>query len=1049
MSILVPRFYNTNIVYDDIPANSILTLDSNSYSSISLQDDGILTKSNNTVGLVKPTGLLYGSMNNDVWTLNSIDPPTTSENAADKTLYYINGKYVWSELSVSSKNIKVDPPNLNGKWTNFLINESNNFTSTPASVNNYGIFTKTGSVVNLNNNVFNELGFKFFSPSELNEVGYVATNLILYNSSASSVEFPVSYYSIVNFHSITNIEGNELSPDIQNLVYTKGLYNYTPAVNDLPIDINNTLLNTYYGFYSYNNTNTTFDTTNMYIHYTTTIDVDSIVLPPSNSNYWTVIKAAEEDVRNNYILENLSDYLLVVGVSTNFSSVGEKNTNYSNIFLANQHTPVKSNDNTDTLLGYIIIDLSNIDANGKVNINKSFNIDSTIPYNSGSISKNEQLKNGIISFRPYYYINRSNDIRSLHYDDYVNKPLIQNIKTIEPQQITFKGDVTLSYGSDYIYSNDKLRLLGNTCVDSNFQNIYAESQMMIPSYAIKTFTIDTTHNIETITVDNSYCDTQSSINLCFLGDNYIKAFRYTFSKTTALSNNVLGYSHYNNNLIYTCFRTTNDVQDTTVVLDGSKYLFDTNKNVIIDTNTDNYITLDNNNNIKPIQVLTTNGAIIIDDPYRNFKPDGGNLRYKDTNFTISYGSYEVYNPRILNSSMIYISPTNSNIHVFYQFKNAALNYPDDYYSAVYEYKFPANNNTIKLYQSFNNIFLTEGDIKYGGYNTYSYTPIQLVYGDTKLNGIYENRPFLFNKDYISNSELLIDNSENRFQKTVYGITYRDNNGELTTVFNVNDASFNLLNQLSVNTSKYYYDQTTKSIYDNTNTIILSNIDGVSYNEYIEITNSNYYCITSDISTTVNKISCNFLFHSLNSLTLLDIYSSESNIILIKNYHYKRGDITYTNDPALQGLGNMWNIFPNLKYDTLPTKNSNMTFTGNEYQITLTLSSLNNIPDSNKITAGNQGIYKSTKYILHYDGNSYDIVYADDYTDFPFFDIPVEKDIKIILNPITKYTNLKYYTTTANVYTFATHIDFKISLCNINAILTSYVGEYPSIIVTTQ
>ena len=217
MSILVPRFYNTNIVYDDIPANSILTLDSNSYSSISLQDDGILTKSNNTVGLVKPTGLLYGSMNNDVWTLNSIDPPTTSENAADKTLYYINGKYVWSELSVSSKNIKVDPPNLNGKWTNFLINESNNFTSTPASVNNYGIFDSRGYVVNFDNRIINDLGFKFLSPADINEVGYVTTNLIIFNSSTELVEFPVNYYNIINFHSISSTKDINISSNIQNL----------------------------------------------------------------------------------------------------------------------------------------------------------------------------------------------------------------------------------------------------------------------------------------------------------------------------------------------------------------------------------------------------------------------------------------------------------------------------------------------------------------------------------------------------------------------------------------------------------------------------------------------------------------------------------------------------------------------------------------------------------------------------------------------------------------------------------------------------------------
>lgn len=1026
MSILVPRFYNTNIVYDDIPANSILTLDSNSYSSISLQDDGILAKSNNTVGLVKPTGLLYGSMNNDVWTLNSIDPPTTGINAADKTLYYSNGKYVWSELSVSSKNIKVDPSNINGKWTNFLINESNNFTSTPASVNNYGIFNSRGNVINLDSKVLGELGFRFFSPSEINETGYITTNLILFNSSVTSVSFPVNYYNILNFHSTKNTNAGNISSNIWNLSFTKGLYNYTTTSNNLPIELNNTFTTTQQLFYNYVIDNTTKD--DVYIHYTTTLDIDSVILPPSNSNYWTLIKKSDDSYTSSgYILSDMSKYKLILGISTSFSNI-RTDTYYQNIFLCNQYTPVMSNDDLSTLLGYLIIDLKDIDADGKVNINKSLNIDSTIPFNKNTIMlSNDEFKNSIISFRPYYYIDQLNNIRSLHYNDYNDKPLIYDIKSIESiggdQSIIFTGGKELK-SDQYQYVNDKLRLTGNVCVDSNFQNIYTDSQLVMPSYAFTDVTVDKAGNNITITTNNTYCDYKKK-NIYFLGDNYIKAFNYYNHKNIAKTNNMIGYFAYNNDLVYTCLRTYNNhLQNRTIILQSGTYKL-----------SDNTIALDTGTETKILQLIEgtnayywSNDAIIIEDPHNMFNLSGTNLIYNNNNdFIIPYGTYEIINTRI-DKSLTYITPEDNNVHVDYKC------YAGDIHHR--ELMYPTEDDKVSYFIGSNDICLMRGIVRlYSFINTYT----GIYNSDGKLQDIYENHPFLFNGDYIINNELLIDNSEKKFETTVWGITYTDNNDNTTTVFKNTDVKWNLLNQFVLDSTKYYYNATNKSIYTkDSNILVVENVNGVSYHEYIEILNSNYYCMHSIYN------SIGILCHKLHPLSTYNL-SYVNNYIRIKNYAKYKGTNDYNPNDPIVSMSTWYNLFTTSAYDTI-TSNNNITTSIKNGVITLNLNDLNNT-ENPRLIVGQRGIYKDNKFLIHYSGNSNNIVYTDEYTDFPFFDVPVEKDIKVLLNPVTKYSNLKYYKTSSvgTTYTLATYVDFKVSLCNINATLTSYVGEYPSII----
>lgn len=1027
--ILVPRFYNTNIVYDDIPVNSILTLDTNSYSSITLQD-GILAKSNNTVGFTTPTGLLYGSMNNDVWTLNSIDPPTTSENAADKTLYYSNGKYVWSELSVSSKNIQVDPPNLNGKWTNFLINESNNFTSTPASVNNYGIFDSRGYVVNFDNRIINDLGFKFFSPADINEVGYVTTNLIIFNSSSELVEFPVNYYNILNFHSISDVDDIvHISPNIQNLSYTKGLYNYTENQNNIPLNLNNTFPTTQRGFYAYVTGN---DATDMYIHYTTTIDVNSIYmpLPPSeNNNYYRRNYIKDQNIYEEeyYTINDISNYKIIVGVFTNFSDI-KLNTAYANIFLCNQNTPVVSNDNINTLLGYLIIDLKDIDSTtGKVNINKAYTVDSTVPFNQNNrYLTTEQLKNGVISFRPFYYIDNLNNIKSLYYNDYKDKPFIQSIESITENTINFiDGHILYKDRQQYEYVNDKLRLTGDMCVDSNFQNIYTGSQLVMPYYAFTNLTVDKAGNTITITTNNTYCDYKNN-NIYFLGDNYIKAFNYYNYQNIAKTNNMIGYFAYNDDLVYTCLRTYDKhLQNRTIILRSGVYKL-----------SDNSIALDTGTETKILQLIEgtnayywSNDAIIIEDPHNVFNISGTDLIYNnDNDFIIPYENYEIINTRI-DKSLTYITPDDNNVHVDYKCLAGNI-----FYS---ELMYPSEDGNVSYFIATNDICLMRGIVRLNSFiNTYT----GIYNSDGKLQDIYENHPFLFNGDYIINNELLIDNSEKKFETTVWGITYTDDNDNTTTVFKNTDVKWNLLNQFVLDSTKYYYDATNKSIYTkDSNILVIKNVNGVSYHEYIEILNSNYYCMHSIYN------SIGILCHKLHPLSTYNL-SYVDNYIRIVNYTKYEGTNNYNPNDPLVSINTWYNLFTTSAYDTI-TSNNNITTTIKDGVITLELDNLDNT-DNPRLIVGQQGIYNNNTFFIHYDGNITDnIVYTTEYTDFPFFDVPIEKDMKVLLNPITKYSNLKYYQTskTTETYTLATYVDFKVSLCNINATLTSYIGEYPSII----
>ena len=141
---------------------------------------------------------------------------------------------------------------------------------------------------------------------------------------------------------------------------------------------------------------------------------------------------------------------------------------------------------------------------------------------------------------------------------------------------------------------------------------------------------------------------------------------------------------------------------------------------------------------------------------------------------------------------------------------------------------------------------------------------------------------------------------------------------------------------------------------------------------------------------------------------------------------------------------------NMIFDTIYVTNNTYNIverSDNNISVTLSiLKSTGSIDYSYIFPQGIATVTENTKYIMKLPANT-SYVIGDNYFDIPFFETPIEKDIKVVLKPISKYSILSYNnkTYTNQAYTLAKNVGFKISLCNIYVTLTSYIGEYPSMI----
>lgn len=743
--------------------------------------------------------------------------------------------------------------------------------------------------------------------------------------------------------------------------------------------------------------------------------------PDPNVKYFTSVNDKEQLYNFNII----SNYKCIISISTNFSKI-QTNTFYQNMFFCNPTTPVLSNENTDVLLGYLIVDLSTIDkSTGKVNINQLIDIDSTIPYNTNISNLTvEELKNGLLTFKPQYYISNNNSIISLYYNDNTDG-IFTNISGISTDVIILNNNV-LQRDTDYTYINKYLRL-NHISVNSNTNNLYQIGTIVIPTHGIES----TEYNDDTIVnLKYLYCDTSENSDIYNI-DNCLQP--YTYIETTMngkqvfITNPALGYTSTNTDLCRVYLNTALPFSQPAILLNPAFY--DIDETNIINKITSQKITIFSDVSVGDDNVITINDDTVVNFDINEFN----DLVYNnDSNISFLHDTY-IFNQYIqIDNSLLYINSETSNIHTLVK--------PNKYTEITSRTMNLQSGSVflipVTIYFS-NNIYTSRGKYNNNTFNSNLYT---IVNDNNTIYYIYETRPIIYNNDYIFHNDLIVKYNNNALINTPEGIIYNNH-----YIFSKHDMHINALGQIAVNTDKYYYNSNESAIYSiyNDSKYVLSSGDDINivYRQYIELTDKNFFTssFTNKFTNGSNEsyLLCKTLISS-NSLDNISTYPINTTIKLITDPYYglnSYGDvITIPEKKYLYGKNVLINKLPFiLKSDVQNIKRNNTSI-----QVRLTY--------ADNIILTQQGLSKNNTYITRL--NTTDgIIYSNDYIDIPLFDTPIEKDIKVVLKPISKYSILSYNNVsyTNQAYTLAKNVGFKISLCNIYVTLTSYIGEYPSMI----
>lgn len=195
-SINIPRYYNGNLVYDEIPANSIITTSSSTsiYSYINI-DKGILVNNNNDISFKTFDGILYYNNNNEL----------TNCKLSPNTLLYTNGAGTLSQIDIGEGVLNTYKFNDNSVETS---NADPSFTD-KLVLNNCEIVDESNQRINKNYLIYGNSSKHGLSPIELDtpsnnyEYYYIVNDLNNnVNISTASQIYTNLYNTVVNQESI-------------------------------------------------------------------------------------------------------------------------------------------------------------------------------------------------------------------------------------------------------------------------------------------------------------------------------------------------------------------------------------------------------------------------------------------------------------------------------------------------------------------------------------------------------------------------------------------------------------------------------------------------------------------------------------------------------------------------------------------------------------------------------------------------------------------------------------------------------------------------------
>lgn len=388
---------------------------------------------------------------------------------------------------------------------------NNNLVSTTAEVTNYGVFTNTGTVTNLDATVLNSVGLKFFTPTtdegKIDESSYLATRFIVYTSNSGNITFKPNYVSFLNYNKIDNFNRSIVCDYISNVnndVLDKNLNG--ESSNTVSILYKNILNQQKDNIYVYDG---------KYLNFKTLLHINSIqLINLTNTNTYSYDTNGN---LYNYSISNLKNdnLTLVIGVYTNLypNTFDPENVKYNDIIFLNKnivmyHPSVLNI--RETLLGYILVNLNDIDNDGSITLNKDYELNSSILIKSSnfdyytdgnSINTLNNVYNNIISFRPLFYLKNNDitDIRSLYYtlpqDGYPTYIFLNNLSysnnngvisysynniSLTNVSYTYEVNTDIKYAKGVLYFPKTMYILTNaTLMTLNRETIYTFSSFSI------------------------------------------------------------------------------------------------------------------------------------------------------------------------------------------------------------------------------------------------------------------------------------------------------------------------------------------------------------------------------------------------------------------------------------------------------------------------------------------------------------------------------------------------------------------------------------------
>lgn len=1091
-NINIPRYCNGNLVYDEIPMNSIITTSTLGYSYINSNNNGILVKNNNDISFKEFDGILYydnnllksyeltannllctdgagtlsqiniggGVLNTYKFDQNSVDtsnqdPSFTNKivlndcEIVDESNQRINKNYLI--YGNSSKHglspIELDTPSNNYEYY-YIVNDKNN---------NVNVSTASQIYTDLYNTVVNQESIQVPTISAIPICKSNETNqqlALIIPKMFDNGDYFININSDKTKFSLKNITGSILpsslySDDIKDFNYRKyNIYTATSNKNEFTlVKSSSTQLNEPYlsGYGWKDLTTTTFLNSNNLSITKSLIYSNPVVIGTNGSMYGVILPENKKYVLTKSSFKELS----ITGNDlyiNNYPSL-----NLHKIIQVDNDILSTLSDTTNTEIG-----LLHTKDTGEISISKLTNEDISV----NAITTDKIANNAIIDSKI-----ANNAITG-------NKLLFNNLQTINNWSniiIDTNGNLYNKHGDFFTNSNKFGVFNWQGDIQSLCANIITEGTMngdriseeTLQYNRLKISTDPQTSNWSIIAVNSN--------------NNFIK-----FSNTLSL-NNQYGVFDYNGNIVQLTTDKISGTINSNMIENGSI------GSIKLGTSSVTTVKIDNNavtgdkiapeavgetqiaNNSITSSKLNINGS----EPLGTWK----NLLINDNKFVTTDArvtNYGIFNNKggvqeltgeLLNDIGFNVGIPDGEENEFNQifvsanciFYTSTIkdNYVNTNYINICNY-FNSNNSSNKI------IYINNPDQFADTYNNIknTYNTFYNISNNSNISDINDYSIKLKTSLYIKNIEFDLRNITDYFHKENDTFNPLVNSFFQSSILMV--GVYTSLCKLETPTQVIMLPDKLFRYIDNSNYCESALLGYIPIDvSTVNVNSLNNIIIdkTFDFESTVNKgnIKYNNLFDNIKDdlLYFVPMYYINNNDNTIKELTYY--DYTKNSSHASKIYENIFldNNGLTITYSNTKTNSSNI-FTIPIDDITVTLDGYGiEIPYATYFISWSDNIY----YVCTPDNviipseisNMSEIIGKDTMRGkliFNFFiNKPIEKNIKINLSPITNRSNIIYTTSlnSDNRNELNKEIKYKFSLCSVNLSFTKNIGQYPAII----